>query len=255
MSARSPDGEGGPAGPKGHAHARTPKRRSAGAFFDMDGTLVRSNLVQSYLFLTRHEPSLPAAIAKTAVGVAKIPAFAFVDRFSRSAFNEMLFAGFVGVFYDDLLEAAQAHYDELLLPNLYYGSEDLVRRGQGRLRQVIISGSLDFLVQPLARQLGIDDIITNRLEVVDGVCTGRVTKPIVAGATKARLIQEYARDHDLDLLESFAYSDSYSDLPMLSVVGRPAAVHPDRKLRRAATELRWPILDLRDPDALRGRSS
>ncbi|MEL6186062.1 MAG: HAD-IB family hydrolase, partial [Myxococcota bacterium] len=65
------------------------------------------------------------------------------------------------------------------------------------------------------------------------------------GAVKARLIQEYARSFDVDLLESYAFSDSFSDYSMLAVVGRPAAVNPDRKLRRAAAELEWPILDVR----------
>ncbi|MEL7368968.1 MAG: HAD family phosphatase [Myxococcota bacterium] len=108
-----------------------------------------------------------------------------------------------------------------------------------------MSGSLDFIVAPLARHLGIDDIITNRLEFRDGVATGKLLKPIMAGANKARFIQEYARDHGLDLLESYAYSDSYSDYAMLAVVGRPAAINPDGRLKRAAEELSWPVLDIR----------
>jgi HAD superfamily hydrolase (TIGR01490 family) len=219
----------------------------AGAFFDMDGTLVRSNLVQSYLFLTRREPSLSESVLKTAAGLAKVPAFAWVDGRSRTRFNEMLFAGFRGAFFDNLLEVAEEHFERVLKPSIFPGAKDLVQRGRTRgLRQVIVSGSLDFLVAPLARELQLDDIITNQLEVVDGRCTGRARRPLVAGAAKARFIQEYADSHDLDLRRSFAYSDSYSDLPMLSVVGRPAVVHPDRRLRSAARELRWPVLRLDD---------
>jgi len=217
----------------------------AAAFFDMDGTLVKTNLVHSFLFLAMNEPSIPGSARKTLSGIAKIPAFALVDRFSRTAFNEMLFASLEGAFLDNLFELAEEHFEKILRPAIFPGAADLVESGTKRgLRQVIVSGSLDFLVAPLARHLGIEDTITNRLEIHDGVATGRLRKPIVASAAKARFIQEYAREHGIDLLESHAFSDSFSDYAMLAVVGRPAAVNPDRRLRRAAKEMRWPVLEL-----------
>jgi HAD superfamily hydrolase (TIGR01490 family) len=217
----------------------------AAAFYDMDGTLVSTNLVHSFLFLAMNEPSIPTSVVKTLSGIAKIPAFAVVDQFSRSAFNEMLFSSLKGVFMDNLLELADEHFEKVLEPALFPGAVELVQSGKKRgLRQVVVSGSLDFLVAPLARHLGIEDVIANRLEVDAGVATGRLKRPIVASAAKARFIQEFARDHAIDLLESYAFSDSYSDYAMLAVVGRPAAVNPDRRLRRAAREMRWPVMNL-----------
>ena len=228
----------------GPAHA-TPASHAA-AFYDMDGTLVSTNLVHSYMFMARNEASIPRSILKTAAGLAKIPAFVAVDQVSRLAFNEMLFAGFEGAFEDRLLEFAEEHFDQVLKPNIFPGAQELVESAKKKgLRQVIVSGSLDFMVRPLARYLGIDDIITNRLELRRGVATGRLVKPIVAAANKARFIQEYARAHGIDLLESYAFSDSFSDYAMLAVVGRPAAVNPDWRLRRSAEEHRWPVLDVR----------
>lgn len=219
---------------------------SAAAFYDMDGTLVSTNLVHSYLFMARNEPSIPRSLKKSVTGIAKIPLFLMVDQLSRQRFNELLFAGYAGAFRDRLLEFAEEHFEAILRPHIFPGAIDLVKRAADKgLRQVIVSGSLDIMVAPLARYLGIDDTITNRLEFVDEVATGKLERPIVAGATKARFIQEYARDHGLDLLESYGFSDSFSDYPMLSVVGRPAAVNPDRRLRRSAEELNWPILDMR----------
>jgi HAD superfamily hydrolase (TIGR01490 family) len=220
--------------------------RVAAAFYDMDGTLVATNLIHSFLFLAQREPSLRRSVAKTCLGVAKLPGFWLMDRVSRVAFNEALFSGLEGVFVDRLLEFSEAHFEEVLKPNIFPGTYDLVERGRQKgLRQVIVSGSLDILVKPLARHLGMDDIITNRLDVEHRRATGRLQKPIVAAAHKARLIQEYARDHQINLLESYGYSDSVSDYPMLAVVGRPAAVNPDSRLRRAAREMQWPILDTR----------
>ncbi len=220
--------------------------KQAAAFYDMDGTLVSTNLVHSFLFVARNEPSIPGSLLKSAIGVAKIPAFAAVDQVSRFKFNEMLYAGYAGSYKDRLLEFAEEHFEQVLKPNIFPGTYELVESARKKgLKQVIISGSLDIMVKPLARHLGIEEIITNRLEFEDGIATGKLIKPIVAGAHKARIIQQYAEKHDIDLLASYGFSDSISDYAMLSVVGRPAAVNPDRQLRRSAQELNWPVLDLR----------
>lgn len=231
---------------RGKAPAEPGGEKVRAVFYDMDGTLVSTNLVHSYLFMARNEPTLSRSAFKTALGVAKLPSFLVADRLSRALFNELLYAGYSGAHLDRLKELAEEHFEEVLKPNIFPGVKSLVERSRAKgLRQVIISGSLDLLVSPLARYLGIDDVITNRLEMKDAVATGKLIRPIIAGAVKARVIQEYARAFDVDLLESYAYSDSYSDYAMLAVVGRPGVVNPDRKLRRAAAELEWPIVDLR----------
>jgi HAD superfamily hydrolase (TIGR01490 family) len=198
------------------------------------------------MFTAANEPSIARTIVKTAAGLAKIPAFFAVDQISRVAFNKMLFAGYKGEYIDRLIEFAEEHFDKVLKPNIFPGAYELIETGRKKgLRQVIVSGSLDIMVAPLARHLGIDDMITNKLEIKNAVATGELVRPILAGATKARFIQEYAQRHDIDLLESYGFSDSFSDYPMLAVVGRPAAVNPDWKLRRSAREFNWPILDIR----------
>ena len=87
-------------------------------------------------------------------------------------------------------------------------------------------------------------MIANRLEYVRGVATGRLLPPVVAGPTKALLVREHARANGHDLEECFAYSDSYSDVPMLSVVGHASAVNPDAALARLAQTHHWPVLHL-----------
>jgi len=218
---------------------------SAAAFYDMDGTLVRTNLVHSYIFTTWNDPSFAHALGKTLFGLAKIPAFMMVDKYDRSTFNEMLFKGYKGAFRDRLLEFAEEHFEKVLKPNIFPGAYELVETGRKKgLRQVIVSGSLDIMVEPLARHLGFDDIITNRLEFRKDVATGRLKPPVLVGAHKVRVMQEYAAKWNIDLTQSYGFSDSYSDYPMLAVVGRPAAVNPDRKLLRSARCFDWPVLDL-----------
>ena len=218
---------------------------NAAAFYDMDGTLVRTNLVHSYLFTTWNDPSFVQAIGKTLMGLAKIPAFMAVDQYDRVNFNEMLFKGYKGAFRDRLLEFADEHFEKVLKPNIFPGAYELVETGHRKgLRQVIISGNLDIMVEPLAKHLGIDDIITNRLEFRDDVATGRLIPPLLVGANKVRMMQSYASKWEIDLSKSYGFSDSFSDYPMLAVVGRPAAVNPDRKLKRSARSYNWPVLDL-----------
>lgn len=215
------------------------------AFYDLDGTLVRTNLVHSYLFTAWNEPSLARTVFKTLGGIARIPAFYAVDQLDRRAFNEMLFALYEGAYQDRLLEFAEEHFEKVLKPNIYPGAYGLIEASRKKgLRQVLISGNLDFMVAPLAKHFELDDLITNKLEFKKGIATGKLVPPVLVGANKARFLQEYARDHGIDLLESYGFSDSYSDYPMLAVLGRPAAVNPDRRLRLAARSFDWPVLDL-----------
>jgi HAD superfamily hydrolase (TIGR01490 family) len=118
-------------------------------------------------------------------------------------------------------------------------------------RVVLVTGSLDWTVSYLAQELGADHIIANRLEMKDGRATGALLRPVVAGPEKAGLIVADAASAGHDLAQCSAYSDSYSDVPMLSVVGHPACIRPDKKLKRLAMAYDWPILDIDRP--ARGR--
>jgi HAD superfamily hydrolase (TIGR01490 family) len=110
---------------------------------------------------------------------------------------------------------------------------------------VLVSGALDFTIEPLAAHLGVDDVIANRMEFKDGKATGKLIPPAMAGPNKAAVLRDYCLRHDLDLGRSYAFSDSYSDVPMLAAVGRPTAVNPDLRLKTVARSYDWPIVELR----------
>ncbi|HEY6460660.1 MAG TPA: haloacid dehalogenase-like hydrolase, partial [Polyangiaceae bacterium] len=95
-----------------------------------------------------------------------------------------------------------------------------------------------------ASHLGATGHISNRLEVKDNYATGKLLRPIVAGPEKARLVREWAKAHGEDLGECFAYSDSTSDVPLLSVVGHPCVVNPDLRLSKLARTYDWPVIHL-----------
>ena len=115
---------------------------------------------------------------------------------------------------------------------------------------VIVSSAGSDVVEPIAELLGISTVIATRLEERDGRYTGEIDF-YAYGANKATAMADLAARQGYDLAASYAYSDSVTDLPMLSTVGHPHAVNPDKVLRREAIERGWPVLDFSRPIALR----
>ena len=217
----------------------------AASYFDVDGTLVTTNLIHPTLFYMINQPTPLHSFAKLGRALVKAPWMAMAEARDRRLFNELLFTSYEGLSEDRLLSLAEEAFDTVMKPKLYPGAKDLVRTSLDKGHEVIlVSGALDFLMKLLAKHLGATGVIANRLEIHDRFATGKLLRPVVAGPEKARLVREHAREHGHDLDECFAYSDSYSDVPMLSIVGHPAAVNPDRKLSLLANAYHWPIIHL-----------
>lgn len=219
---------------------------AAAAFYDLEGTLVSTNLVHTLGFYAKNQQGLFRTFKKSASTLLSIPLFAVTDQYSRKVFNDLFFKRYKGESEDRLRFFAEELFEDVLKPAIYPGAIELIEKSRSLgLRQVVVTGALDLSVVPLMKYLGIDDYVTNRLEFVNGVATGRLLPPVVAAATKASWIRTFAEREGLSLSDSYAYTDSMSDLPMLSVVGHPAAVNPDMRLRQTALHHDWPILNLK----------
>jgi len=218
---------------------------AAAAFYDMDGTLVRTNLVHAFAYNARNQQGLLKSATRTITTALSVPLFLAADFYSRRLFNDLFFRRYKGESEDRLRYLAEELFEAVIRPSIFPGAYELVGKSkQLGLRQVLVTGALNLTVDPLARHLGLDHCVTNHLEFVDGKATGRLLPPIMAAATKASWIRTYAEKEGLSLSECYSYSDSMSDLPMLSVVGHPTAVNPDFRLRNTALQHDWPILDL-----------
>ena len=132
-------------------------------------------------------------------------------------------AGILPLLYRDVLEAAWEHQDA------------------GRPAYIVTAASQE-LAESLAGVLQLDGGIGMRSEVKDGVYTGRPAGPFTYREGKAQAIRELAAAQGIDLSESYAYSDSESDLPMLRAVGHAVVVNPDRELERIARAEGWQIM-------------
>jgi HAD superfamily hydrolase (TIGR01490 family) len=131
--------------------------------------------------------------------------------------------GILPLIYREVLEEAYSHQDA------------------GRPVYIITAASQE-LAEVLAQVLVLDGGIGMRSEVRDGVYTGKPAGPFTYREGKAVAIRELAEREGIDLSESYAYSDSESDLPMMRAVGHPVAVNPDRALERVAREEGWRIM-------------
>jgi HAD superfamily hydrolase (TIGR01490 family) len=145
--------------------------------------------------------------------------------------------------------------DHIVIPMIHEEAVELIAQHQAAGRDVVIvSSSGAEVVEPIGAMLGADKVIATRMVVADGKYTGEISE-YAYGPHKATAMLALAEAEGYDLENSYAYSDSVTDEPMLAAVGHPFAVNPDKALRRLAVARDWPVLDFSEPETLaqRGR--
>jgi HAD superfamily hydrolase (TIGR01490 family) len=217
------------------------------AFYDLDGTLLSCNLVKMHAYYARNDRSMLKSVYQFTKVLASVPFYFGLDLYSRSAFNRFNFRAYRGMHRDRLIGLSDDLFEVTLKPSIFRQAQALIETThQLGYRNVLVTGTLDFQVRPIALHFGIEHVICNRLEFKNHVATGRVLPPLLAENEKAVSIRDYASAEDIDLQQSCAFSDSSADVPMLSSVGHPVATNPTRRLRRIALEKNWPIIELRE---------
>ena len=215
----------------------------AAAFFDVDGTLVGKHIVHQYIFIRqRMMPFLLRPLWTGAFYAFKGPYYKLVDKISRTRLNIVFYRNYAGLRVDHVRAFVHPCFEQLLRPCVFSAGCDCIRqhRSAGR-RIVLVTGSIDFIIEPLAKFFEADDLLAPKLVEHDGRFTGELDGPPVGQEEKARRIRDYAQRENVDLSASFAYGDSIADLPMLRQVGHPGVVNPDRPLMMTAKKLRWPM--------------
>jgi len=208
------------------------------AVFDLEHTLVSSNVVDSYAWLSTRR--LPAGRRAEVVAdlLRRAPGLVALDRQNRSDFLRAFYRRYEGAPVAQLEHDAWEHFHRHLLPRSF--PDGIARvRAHRRLghRTLLITGALDVVVAPLAPLF--DDIVCARLGRRDGKFTGRLEALPPTGEARATLLREYAADRDVALEEAVAYADSASDLAMLEAVGFPVAVNPEIRLAAIARKRGW----------------
>jgi alcohol-forming fatty acyl-CoA reductase len=216
------------------------REQPAVAVFDMEGTIITSNVVESYVWAKMADLP-PDEWPRELVSVfARIPGYLQIDRRDRGDFLRTFFRRFEGASVDGIERLIDLHVGEFMLQKASAAAIRRIRehRAVGH-RTVLITAAAAIFVRPLAPLF--DLVIGCELEVRDGRYTGFMSSPPLVGEARAAWLRRYALQEAIELKHSYAYADSYSDLPLLRAVGNPVVVSPDSSLYRYARRRRWPI--------------
>lgn len=215
----------------------------AAAFFDVDGTLVGRHIVHQFIYIRGQ--MMPPALRSlwTAAFLMRTPYYLLLDIISRTRLNIAFYRNYAGLSGEEVKGLAQGCFENVIRPHLFNEVAECVDRHRAAGRQIVlVTGSLDFIMQPLARFIEADACLAPTLVLRDGRFTGDLDGPPVGSAEKVNRIRAYAETHGIDLSASYAYGDSIADVPMLESVGHPSVVNADRRLSDVAQRREWPAL-------------
>lgn len=212
-----------------------------GAFFDMDNTLLSAASGRLYLKWLRQTGQLPLHRWAYITGQVGLYVTGLID-FPRLMSRLMVYAA--GSDEAEAWRMSDEWFESMLRHYIAPGGREWVawHCGQGH-HVAIVSAATPYAVKPVADALDLgDQYLATELRVENKRFTGEVIEPACYGEGKVTRTVAYAALRGLDLRQSYFYSDSASDLPLLEAVGHPVAVNPSRKLRKIAVERGWPVM-------------
>ena len=219
----------------------SPEGPKVGAFFDLDGTLVAgfTGVLMTQDRLRRGQMGVGEFMGMVQAGLN--------HQLGRSEFEDLIGKGarmLHGNSLSDLDELGERLFVQSIQSRIYPEMRRLVRAHMARGHTVVLSSSaLTVQVEPVARFLGIENVLSNQFETDDdGLVTGEVLRPIIWGPGKARAVQAFAAENDVDLAKSYFYADGDEDVALMYLVGNPRPTNPAGKLEAVAVKRGWPIL-------------
>jgi len=223
---------------RGRRAVLSPERQLA--VFDLENTLVATNVVDSYAWFATRHLGLGARAHFTVRTLMEAPRMLSLDRLDRGDFLRWFYRRYEDAPLDQLNEDAWELTSNLLLAKSFPAGIRRVRehRALGH-RTLLITGALDFVLEPL-RPL-FDDVVCAHMGGAGDRLSGELLEAPPTGEARALIMQQYADEHGLDLAQCVAYADSTSDLPMLEAAGYPVAVNPETKLAAIARKRGWHV--------------
>ncbi len=211
------------------------------AVFDVDGTLVETNVVEYFLWMRLRAQPIDEWPRFMAQMLREAPRWLYLERRSRAEFQRSFYREYDGLDYEVMKGLGREALDAVTLRRIYpEGMRRIREHKRAGHRVLLLTGALDVVVEPLAELLDVE-VDCAHLLVKDGRLTGDLQAPPPAGEARGTLLEEYAARHGIVLSESFAYADSLSDLGMLELVGTPVAVNPDARLSQVAGQRGWRV--------------
>lgn len=209
------------------------------AAFDLENTLIASNVVESYSWLATRRLNTPERIRYALRTMAEAPGLLSMDRKDRGDFLRHFYRRYENAPVEQIEEDARELLTQLIVAKSFPAGIRRVRehRALGH-RTILITGALKFNVEGL-RPL-FDEIVAAEMTVkADGTYSGEMSQVPPTGETRAQILADYCASENLSIEESIAYADSTSDLPLLEAVGFPVAVNPETRLAAIARKRGW----------------
>jgi fatty acyl-CoA reductase len=210
------------------------------AIFDMEGTILPSNVVESYVWARMADTPWHEWPAELYDVFSRVPGYLAADRRDRGEFLRTFFRRYEGASVEGIDRLVDEVVSEFMFQKVSSAAVRRIRehRDAGH-RTMLVTAAAEPFVKPLAPLF--DLVVAAKLQVKDGRYTGFLAEPPLVGEARAAWLRRYATLEGADLKQSYAYADSHSDLSLLRAVGNPVAVSPDAGLLRVARRRRWPV--------------
>ena len=210
------------------------------AVFDLENTLIASNVVASYSWLATCNLRGLDRFLFTVKTIGEIPWLLMIDSKDRSDFLRYFYRRFEGASVEQIRSDCKEMFSDMMLAKSFpEGIRRVREHRQAGHTTVMITGALDFVVEPMLPLF--DHVVTSKMSHTNGVYDGQLISVPPTGETRHQILADFAAEHGYDLRECVAYADSASDLPMLEAVGFPVAVNPETKLAAMARRRGWLI--------------
>ena len=220
----------------------TRRKSRTAAFFDFDGTLIQGESGKyGFNFLREKGFKLPLPFM--------IKALFYYIQYKREKITEEEMSDVLLIFYkghsvDEFRKHVPEFYEKYIKNDISPKIKERIdfHRRRGDIL-VIASASLCYFMEYVKEQLGFDDMLCTHLETdLNNVFTGRAVDGICIREKKKKCVLDFAREHDINLENSYGYGNHHTDIPFLEVVGHPVVVNPTKMLREYALEKGWEIL-------------
>lgn len=214
------------------------------AFFRVEGALTARPTLAAAGYLIANSQALTDRFTRMA-GVALALPLSFGGPLKDSTLaTRFSWMGVRGMSDDRLAVLGDEYATRYLIPSLKdVGTKLIDEAKRQKLRVILVSDNLNVIVEPVAKHLGIRDVVCNRLEMTSTKATGRLAEPVISGHLSGAWARDYATEHGIDLTRSSFYGATGDDALLMSAIGKPCAVTPDRTLRRLARDNDWPVVE------------
>jgi fatty acyl-CoA reductase len=231
-----------------------PTRTDVVAVFDLEGTVLESNLVKQYLMLWAGSVPRSRVAHDLANFTFSLRKYLRAERRDRGEFIRTFMRRYQGFKVAEIERLVRGSFGRAMMRRAL---PEALRRVQEHRdaghRTILVTGSIDLMVTPFLPYF--DEVVAGSMQVKDGVLTGFLADPPLVDEARAAWLRHYAAQHDYDLAHSYGYGDSHADLVWLQLLGNPSAVNPDIQLYRHAREKHWNVLDWKRRPAVAPRES